>query len=251
MPETRQASAERVSYDHNDPSLKPGTGGLTVWDLKKMVEDKQFGPLEDLFNNGLNMNALPVGYAAGAAYPLLGGENKLVSEWLDTFAGRNWRGKIFFASNDKRVSEGRNRIKSSLVSSRAPVIPMVKFTTMLLDRHPLIPRATSNAVILAYTAPLTRPYLQELIARQMNAYDIMVAVRGKYGPVFVGKTWLGKYGKDGEFTASNPDKLATWYFLDFNEGALQEQRESHWDGSEEEILSPLPNIDSYSLEKVA
>lgn len=251
MPETREALSQKVSYDHNDPTLRTGPGGLTVWDLKKMADDKQFAKLEDLFNNGLNMNALPVGYAAGTACALLAGENKLVTEWLDSFAERNWRGKVFFASNDKRVSEGRNRIKSSFVSARSPIIPMIKFTTELLDTHPLTPRATSNLVILAYAHPLTRPYVQELIAKPMNAYDIMVAVKGKYGPVFVGKTWLGQYGKNGEFTTSSPNKLATWYFLDFNEGALQEQRESHWDGSEEEILNPLPHIDGFSLRKAA
>lgn len=251
MAEIRESSAEKVTYDHHDPSLQTGPGGLTVWDLKKMADEKQFAKLENLFNNGLSMNGLPVGYAAGTACALLAGENKRVSDWLDTFAERNWRGKVFFASNDKRVSEGRNRVKSSFVSARAPIIPMIKFTTMLLDSHPLVPRATSNMVILSYTHPLTRPYLQELIAKPMNAYDIMVAVKGKYGPVFVGKTWLGQYGKNGEFTTSNPNKLATWYFLDFNDGALLEQRESHWDGSDEEILDPLPDIDSYSLDKAA
>jgi len=115
---------------------------------------------------------------------------------------------------------------------------------MLLDNHSLTPHAKSNLVILSYTDPLTKPYLMEQIVSKVQCYDIMVAVKGKYGPVFVGKTWLGKYDRDGEFTASHPDKLAAWYFLDFNEGALKEQRESHWDGSEEDILDPLPHIEN-------
>jgi hypothetical protein len=32
--------------------------------------------------------------------------------------------------------------------------------------------------------------------------------------------------------------------LDFNAGALKEQREEHWDGSDEESLCPLPHIDN-------
>jgi hypothetical protein len=72
----------------------------------------------------------------------------------------------------------------------------------------------------------------------------MVAVKGKYGPVFVGKTWLGKYDDKGEFTAHDPDKIIGYYFLDFNEGALREQREHHSDGSEEEVLDPIPHVDN-------
>ena len=26
-------------YDHNDPSLKTGEGGLTIWDLQKMAQE--------------------------------------------------------------------------------------------------------------------------------------------------------------------------------------------------------------------
>ena len=244
MTAMRDMRLDRIGYDHQDPSLKAGPGGLTVWDLRKMAQEKQYDKLDDLFDNGLTMNALPVGMAAGAAVGLFGRENKLIAEWLDIFVEKNWRGKVYFSSNDKTLSQGRNRIKSSLVSSRAPVVPMAKFTTMLLDSHPLAPQAKSNLVILAYADPLTKPYLQEHIAAKVPVYDIMVAVRGKYGPVFVGKTWLGKYDKNGEFTASKPDKLVARYFLDFNEGALTEQRESYWDGSEEEILDPLPHIDN-------
>ena len=60
----------------------------------------------------------------------------------------------------------------------------------------------------------------------------------------MGKTWLGKYDDKGEFIASDPDKLIARYFLDFNDGALREQREEHWDGSEEEPLDPLPHVDN-------
>ena len=52
-------------YDHNDPTLKTGEGGLTIWDLQKMAQEKRFKELDDLFDNGLSMNSLPVGMSAG------------------------------------------------------------------------------------------------------------------------------------------------------------------------------------------
>jgi hypothetical protein len=39
-------------------------------------------------------------------------------------------------------------------------------------------------------------------------------------------------------------KIVGRYFLDFNEGALKDQREHHWDNSDEELLDPLPHIDN-------
>src|SRR5215469_5090751 len=55
----------KTGYDHGDPSLIAGPGGLTVWDLKRMAQEKRFSELDNLFDNGLTMNALPVGLAAG------------------------------------------------------------------------------------------------------------------------------------------------------------------------------------------
>ena len=232
-------------YDHDDPGLKTGTGGLTVWELKKMAEEGRFSELDNLFDNGLTMNALPVGLAAGAPFPLLVDRgNKLIAECLDSLTDRNWRGKVYFSSNDKRVTQGRNRVRKSLVLPHSPFVPMMKFTSTLVDSDPLASRAKSNLVILTYSDPLTKPYMQELLALKVQFYDAMVAVKGKYGPVFVGKTWLGKYGTTGNFTATDPDNLVARYFLDFNEGALREQRDSHWDGSEEELFDPLPHVDN-------
>jgi hypothetical protein len=235
-------------YDHDDPILRTGEGGLTVWVLLKMAQEKRFQELDDLFDNGLNMNALPVGMCAGTGVATLDVKPKLidekvVNEWMSGFAGKNWRGKIFFSSNNKRVSQGRNRLRSSWCSSSASFVPMMKFTTMLLDSHPLAPRAKSNLVTLNYDDPLTKPYLQEFLATKLHALDVQVAVKGKYGPVYIGKTWFGKYDKNGKFTAHDPNKVVGRYFIDFNEGALKEQRESHLDGCEEDILDPLPHIE--------
>jgi len=231
-------------YDHDDPSLKAGAGGLTVWSLQDMANEKQFKDLNDLFNNGLSMKSLPVGLCAGTAARVFDIDQKAVAEVINHLAGKSWRGKVFFSSNNKRVSKGRNRVKASMVLSHSPIVPMCKFDTMLLDSHPLVPEAKSNVVVLNYSNPETRPYLLETLCTKVQVYDVQVAVRGKYGPVFIGKTWLGKYDKRGEFTASDPDKLITWYFLDFNDGALKEQQESHWDGSKEELFEALPHVDN-------
>jgi hypothetical protein len=232
------------TYDHNDPDLKTGQGGLNIWTLQKMALEKRFEELDDLFDNGISLNALPVGMSAGVGVATFDTDIKLINEWLNIFAGKNWRGKIFFSSNDRTISQGRNRIKSSLLNPRSPIVPMAKFTTMLLKNHPLAPRAKANLVILTYADPLTKPYLQEIVGNKLHAVDLQVAVKGKYGPVWIGKTWLGKYDKKGEFTASDPNKVVARYFLDFNEGALKEQRESHWDNCEEEVLDPIPHIEN-------
>ena len=255
-----------VAYSHNDPSLKTGDDGLTVWTLQDMARANRFDELDNMFHNGLNMDALPVGYSAGAGLPwpdigskiisqmlnLLTIEGKylkvdsrqLVSDATDYFIRKCWRGKIFFPSNNKRVSKGKNRIKESLLVPSSPIVPQAKFDTMLLDSHPLAKGATSNVVVLSYTDPQTRPYWAELVATTIQGYDIQVAVKGKYGPLYVGKTWFGKYDQQGEFIASDPDKSVAFYFLDFNEGALREQREKHWDGTKEETLDPLPHVDN-------
>jgi len=263
---SRSERTQEVGYDHNDPTLKTGVGGLTVWKLREMARRKQFDELNDMFNNGLNMNALPVGLAAGAAHPMLEAGIQFVSlllnyltvdrtylkvdteqlfaDSVDSLVSRSWRGKVFFSSNNRKISKGRNRMQEFLIFPRPAIVPMNQFDTMLLDSHPLAKGATSNLVILNYADPQTRPYLQEVLITNVPCYDVQVAVRGRYGPIFIGKTWLGKYDKRGEFTTAQPDKVVAWYFLDFNAGALIEQRDEHWDGSDEKFLNPLPHIDN-------
>jgi hypothetical protein len=178
--ESRNRSATVRRHSHGDPSLRTGEGGLTVWTLQKMAQEKQFNELDELCNNGLTMDALPAGLAAGAAVPLLESASSLIPKALDylsiqskyfkvdsrqlvhdamgLLAGRNWRGKVFFPSNNARASEGRNRMRKSLTLPRSPIVPMAKFETLLLDSDPLTPDATSNVVILNYAHPRTRPY---------------------------------------------------------------------------------------------
>ena len=252
-------------YSHGDPSLRTGEGGLTVWTLQEMAQGKQFSELDDLFNKGLTMDALPVGLAAGIGVPLLDfsslipkaldyltihsryfkiDSKQLVHDALEYIVGRNWRGKVFFPSNNRSVSEGRNRIKESLTLPRSPIVPMARFDTMLLDSDPLAADATSNVVVLNYAHPQTRPYWLELILTKVPCYDVQVAVRGKYGPIFLGKTWLGTYDENGQFTAFDPGQLIARYFLDFNDGAIKEQREEHWDCSDEQFVDPMPYVEN-------
>src|SRR5262249_25010367 len=93
---------------------------------------------------------------------------QLVGDATEYFVGKCWRGKIFFQSNNKRVSKGRNRIKESLLVPNSPIVPQAKFDTMLLDSHPLAKGATSNLVVLSYTDPQTRPYWAELVATKIQ-----------------------------------------------------------------------------------
>jgi len=255
-----------MGYDHDDPSLRTGEGGVTVWTLQKMLKEKRYDELNRLFDNGLTMNSLPVGLSAGGGgaafdmsvllppwaapfanlgyWPMMDIGIDLINGYASWLALRLWRGKIFFSSNNKRVSEGRNRMRKSVFDPFSPFVPMAKFTTMLLDSHPVAPSAKSNLVVLNYAHPTTKSYLVEILATAVHGYDAMVAVKGKYGPVYVGKTWLGKYDDKGEFTAHDPNKIIGYYFLDFNEAAVREQGEHHLDGSEEEVLDPIPHVDN-------
>lgn len=50
MTAMRDMRLDRIGYDHQDPSLKAGPEGLTVWDLRKMAQEKKYGELDDLFD---------------------------------------------------------------------------------------------------------------------------------------------------------------------------------------------------------
>jgi len=136
-----------MGYDHDDPSLRTGEGGLTVWTLQKMLQEKRYDELNRLFDNGLTMNSLPVGISAGSGGAAFDIGIDLINECVSWLALKLWRGKIFFSSNNKRVSEGRNRMRQSVFNPLSPFVPMAKFTTELLDSHPIAPRAKSNLVV--------------------------------------------------------------------------------------------------------
>ena len=46
------------------------------------------------------------------------------------------------------------------------------------------------------------------------------------------------------FNSIDSDQLIARYFLDFNDGAIKQQRKKHWDGSDEEFVDPMPHVDN-------
>ena len=197
--------------------VKAIPSNITVWSLQKMAEDGDFTSLNTLFSHALTMDSLPIGYAAGAGTRVFG------TDILDMLTGDNWRGKIFY-SGSKTASHGLNRIRQYLAVPNSPIQPLAAFKTYMLDKYPLTPEATSNVVILNYAHP---NYVDFFISK---VFDVMVAVPGKYGPVYIGKTWMGYYDNHDKFVTPFADHLLAWYFLDFNQGALDEQKANHWPG---------------------
>ncbi|MFN8945209.1 MAG: hypothetical protein ACK5WZ_11385, partial [Pseudobdellovibrionaceae bacterium] len=230
----RNPSSSQRLWNREDPQMK--AGDLTIWKLREMAQNKQFDALHNLFNNGYSMDHLPVGYSAGVGARVLDLNAALGGRAIDGLTGSNWKGKYFFSTSPV-LSHGLNRIREVLFATSSPIVLMGRFTTQLLDSHPLVPEAKSNMVILNYASPKTKPYLLETLLTQIQVYDVMVAVPGKFGPVYIGKTWLGSYSKDGNFTAFNSNQLIAWFFLDFNVDALQEQRLNHWDDSKEILVT--------------
>lgn len=220
---------------------------ITVWSLQTLAQSGRLDILNDLFNNhGLNIQQLPTGYAAGTGARVFDLGTPLFSKLIDDLTGANWRGKIFYPSENPVQSMGLNRIKQTLVLKTA-ITPMASFVTQLLPRHPLTPEAKSNVVILNYAKPITKNYWQELALTQIEVYDIMVPVQGKYGPIFIGKTWLGSYAKDRSFRAGDSNQLIAWFFLDFNPEALAVQQKEHWDGAKENVVNVLPRMTNSSM----
>lgn len=222
-----------------DQRLKRGE--LTIWKLQEMAVAGKFAEINELFNHGLTMDHLPMGYSAGTGVPFPTTDAS-VKKMLDWLTGLNWRGKIFYDSGKPNVSHGFNRILK--FPPGREVLPTAKFVTTMIDinedQHdfdqPELARgATSNFVVLNYADPVAGVnWPVEHALTLIPVYDVMVAVPGKYGPLYVGKTWLGKYDKKTHvFHANNPDSLIAYYFLDFNEEALNEQKANHWAGGKE------------------
>lgn len=233
-----QSSAETAAV--KAPPLRPDE--ITIWSLQSLAQSGRTDILNDLFNNyGISLSELPSGYAAGTGARVFDLGTPLFAKLIDDLTGANWRGKIFYPSENPAKSMGLNRIKQTLLLKTA-ITPMASFVTQLLPKHPLAPEAKSNLVILNYAKPITKNYWQELALTQIEVYDVMVAVPGKYGPVFIGKTWLGSYEKDRSFKANDVNQLTAWFFLDFNAEALAVQQKEHWDGAKEVVINVLPRM---------
>jgi len=240
-PSERTPAQSETTQATTPPPLKPEE--ITVWNLQKLAQSGRADILNELFNNyGLPIQRLPEGYAAGAGARVLNLKTPLFTKLIDDLTGANWRGKIFFPSENPRKSMGLNRIMSKF-----KIRPMASFVTELVPKHPLAPEAKSPLVTLNYAKPETKNYWQEIALTQIEVYDLMVAVQGAYGPVFIGKTWLGSYAKDRSFTPHDGDKLIAWFFLDFNAKALSVQAEQYWDGAREDLMKDLPRMTDQSM----
>ncbi|RYZ83851.1 MAG: hypothetical protein EOP04_19155 [Proteobacteria bacterium] len=235
-------SEQRVPAQQSQIAV-PNSSDITIWTLQQLARDKRYDVLNELFtNHGLAISQLPQGYAAGAAARVLDMPGPLADSRLEILTSKSWRGKIFFPSTNPRKSRGLNRIRQGVIKT-AGIVPMASFTTEVLDSDPLTPGA-HHLVNLNYANPVTQgKYWQEKVLKlNTQVYDLMVPVQGKYGVVYIGKTWLGNYDKQGVFTARYPDNLIAWFFLDFNPQALDIQQAQYWDGSKETKLDPLPQV---------
>ncbi|MBS1971754.1 MAG: hypothetical protein JSU04_15690 [Bdellovibrionales bacterium] len=243
----KSAVSERTPAQTQQVALPLKPEEITVWSLQTLAQSGRLDILNDLFNNyGLPITQLPTGYAAGTGARVFDLGTPLFAKLLDDLTGANWRGKIFYPSENPVKSMGLNRIKQTLVLKTA-ITPMASFVTEIHPKHPLVPDAKSAVVTLNYAKPVTKNYWQELALTQIEVYDVMVPVQGKYGPIFIGKTWLGSYAKDRSFRTKDPNQLIAWFFLDFNAEALAVQQREHWDGAKENVVQVLPRMTEKSM----
>ena len=245
-------SQRQPSADLNPPPGQQPNGTLTkdsphtrtVWTLQQMAREGRFDKLNYLFNHGMEINHLPVGMAAGTGTRVLNASGG-VGELLDDLVGENWRGKNFERSGNHHQSTGLNRILAGFPFPNQ-MDHMAHFDTYLEAHNQFAPQATTKVVILSYAHPGTgQPnqsgYLdnrtwQEQLLSTFQVFDVIVPVQGKYGPVYIGRAFLGRYDQNNpdpktKFTTQDPNTPVAWFFLDFNKGALHEQKTEHWPGS--------------------
>lgn len=222
---------------------------LDIWVLQKVARCGQIERLDELFYQAsIPLSQMPQGYSAGTGARVLGVDSFLAGP-LEMLVGSKWRGKIFLKSNDPKKTSGLNRIKEPL----GPFVPAATFVASIVHEHPLLPQfdPQKNMILLNYTHPnlaKNRSVIQRLL-KKIQVFDIMVQVPGRFGPLFVGKTWLGRYDrKTGRFQADNPRTLIAWYFLDFNQGALDYQKKFKINSDiHEEVMDPLESVDATKL----
>ncbi|AZZ37168.1 hypothetical protein CIK05_10335 [Bdellovibrio sp. qaytius] len=213
-----------------DVDCKITSEEITIWELQKLAGSSEGREkLNCLFKyKSLNITSLPVGYSAGT------GADVLKTSALNHQTGENWKGKIFFPSDDPTISMGLNRINKRSVLGLIGLehyVPMASFVTKVVYNHPLLQGHISPekpVVLLNYTDPVSSEHdaIENLLNKNIKVYDLMVPVLGKDGhQVYIGKTWKGDYNKQTKlFTAEHPDQLIAWYFLDFSADAVTEQR---------------------------
>jgi hypothetical protein len=241
------------------------TSNLTVWELQDMSKTEQGRrAIDEMFEGpgDLDATVLPTGPAAGAGASVFNINFEPLDTVLKFLVKDNWKGKVFFPSADGQLSMGLNRIANAKIENglnnpeqsdpnyTVNVDHIASFVTYLQDRGP----GRAKMVILNYSEPRTEKstWHELLLDKWIEVYDVMVPVKGKYGTIYLGKTWQGHYNPSNhKFTANNPDKLIARFYLDFNPGALAAQHTvdhwnntNVWDGDE-----PVPAFDHKKLPK--
>jgi hypothetical protein len=108
-------------------------------------------------------------------------------------------------------------------------------------------------VILNYQNPGSGTFVEKVLKDAVAVYDVMVPVAGKYTsyskgggnglPIWIGKTWYGHYDNvTGAFKPTKGHRQIAWFFLDFNQAALDEQNATD---VSEEVKLENPKANTY------
>ncbi|MBI3548989.1 MAG: hypothetical protein HY078_08120 [Elusimicrobia bacterium] len=209
-------------FQASDKRLAVGAEGITINELSALAKEKKFDVLEKLFKEyAVTVACLPHGHSAGAPGGVFVEHVRTgVSGAFTELAGLLWQGKVFSPGAGpecRSESNGENRVSA---------LEYIKFVPRLIGKSSLASTRASNMVELNYSAPGVG--VLPLAVRALGVYDLMAAVPGKYGPLYIGKTWLGRYNKGNapdSFVKYRNSKQVAWFFLDFSEGALNDQKQ--------------------------
>jgi hypothetical protein len=247
------ATMGEALYLDTDDALRVEGDGITIADLQALAReaprDQEYADLlVRIFNDyGVSMSYLPRGFSAGLGAAIDLSDRVDASDALQHLTGDIWYGK-YFERPDRclRVTRGANRIGDQLrVDFVARLLPRDGLERFVEGPASLDIHARSNYVDLNYAAPLPEqrrtaldepdthrednvPVLRRIagLVETLGVYDLGVVVPGRHGPILVGRTWLGTYADDAEqtYAASLLDgRQIAWFFLDFNEAALETQ----------------------------
>jgi len=240
-------------YLDTDEALRVPSDGITIQDLQALAHeaprDQRYADLlVKIFNEyGVSMSYLPRGYSAGLGAAIDLSSQVDASNALELMTGNLWYGK-YFEQPDQclRVTRGANRIGDDLrVDFVARLLPNDRLEQFVEAPRSLDIDARSNYVDLNYASPLpgqrrtsleepntyrvdTNPVLAPVagLVAALGVYDLGVVIPGRNGPILVGRTWLGEYADNAQqtYSASLLDgKQIAWFFLDFNEAAIEGQ----------------------------
>lgn len=258
--DTRQARVKHLPpvldgelYLDSDESLRVEGDGITIEDLQALARevpgDARYRELlVRIFNEyGVSMSYLPRGFSAGLGAAIDLADEVDASDVLEHLTGNIWYGKYFERPGQcLRLTRGANRIGDHLrIDFVARLLPRDQIERFVASADSLDIRARSNYVDLNYASAMaqmrrtslqephaytedTFPVLRRMagLVERLGVYDLGVVIPGRHGPVLVGRTWLGEYADNAEQTysaASLDGRQIAWFFLDFNEGAIESQ----------------------------